>query len=376
MKLICTQENLSRSITYLERITGKQSTLPILSNILIEAENGRLKLSATNLEIGVVVNIGAKIEEEGKITIPAKLIGSFIHNLPSGDILNLQTDQASLIIQSSQYEGKIKGMDGKDFPIIPCFQGAEYPFVFPAQLFRNALSQILFCVSQNESRMELTGVNVSFEEKSLYLAATDSFRLAEQIFELPYKTQSAQSFIIPSATCQELLRIITSESKEVFVAVEENQVFFEVDGIKIVSRLIHGKYPDYKQIIPTSFLSTYQMKRDELIRAVKITSVLSSYNAGEITIRFSVGVPECSIEAVSQEVGQNKARVRIENQSGEDTEKIFTFNPRYVLEGLNALKGEYVVFHINNATSPVVLREMEGENEKLQYLYIMMPVRK
>ncbi len=376
MKLICTQENLSRSITYLERITGKQSTLPILSNILIEAEGGRLKLSATNLEIGVVVNIGAKIEEEGKITIPAKLIGSFIHNLPSGDILHLQTEQASLLIQSSQYEGKIKGMDGKDFPIIPSFQGEKYPFTFPAQYFKNALSQILFCVSQNESRMELTGVNVSFEEKSLYLAATDSFRLAEQIFELPYETQPEQSFIIPSATCQELLRIITQDSKEVFVAIEENQAFFEVDGIKIVSRLIHGKYPDYKQIIPTSFLSSYQMKREELIRAVKITSVLSSYNAGEITIQFSVGLSECSIEAVSQEVGQNKARVRIENQSGEDVDRIFTFNPRYVLEGLNALKGEYVVFHINNATSPVVLREIDGEQEKMQYLYIMMPVRK
>ena len=376
MKLICTQENLSRSITYLERITGKQSTLPILSNILIEAENGRLKLSATNLEIGVVVNIGAKVEEGGKITIPAKLIGSFIHNLPSGDVLHLETDQTSLHIQSSQYEGKIKGMDGKDFPIIPYFQGEKYPFVFPAQYFKNALSQILFCVSQNESRMELTGVNVLFEEKSLYLAATDSFRLAEQIFELPYETPSGQSFIIPSATCQELLRIITQESKEVLVAIEENQIFFEVDGIKMVSRLIHGKYPDYKQIIPTSFLSTYQMKREELIRAVKITSVLSSYNAGEITLHFSAGSPECSIESVSQEVGQNKARVPIESQSGEDTEKIFTFNPRYVLEGLNALKGEYVVFHTNNATSPVVLRETEGGQEKTQYLYIMMPVRK
>lgn len=376
MKLICTQENLSRSITYLERITGKQSTLPILSNILVEAENGRLKLSATNLEIGVVVNIGAKIEEEGKITIPAKLIGSFIHNLPAEDILNLHTEQTSLVIQSSQYEGKIKGMDGKDFPIIPHFQGSEYPFVFPAQHFKNALAQILFCVSQNESRMELTGVNVSFEEKSLYLAATDSFRLAEQVFELPYKTEPAQSFIIPSATCQELLRIITLESKEVLVAIEENQVFFEVDGIKIVSRLIHGKYPDYKQIIPTSFLSTYQMKRDELIRAVKIASVLSSYNAGEITIQFAPGAPECSIEAVSQEVGQNKSRVRIENQSGEDLEHMFTFNPRYVLEGLNALKGEYVVFHINNATSPVVLREVEKKETEASYLYIMMPVRK
>ena len=375
MKLICTQENLSRSIAYLERITGKQSTLPILSNILIEAENGRLKLSATNLEIGVVVNIGAKIEEEGRITIPAKLIGSFIHNLPSGDILNLRTEQASLVIQSSQYEGEIKGMDGKDFPIIPQFQG-KYPFSFPAQYFKNALSQILFCVSQNESRMELTGVNVLFEGKSLYLAATDSFRLAEQIFELPYETPSGQSFIIPSATCQELLRVITQESKEVLVAIEENQVFFEVDGIRVVSRLIHGKYPDYKQIIPTSFLSTYQMKRKEFIRAVKIVSVLSSYNAGEITLHFSAGSQECRIEAVSQEVGQNKARVSIENQTGDDTEKVFTFNPRYVLEGLNALKGESVVFYANNPASSVVLREVDREGEKVQYLYIVMPVRK
>jgi DNA polymerase-3 subunit beta len=375
MKLICTQENLSRSIAYLERITGKQSTLPILSNILVEAENGRLKLSATNLEIGVVVNIGAKIEEEGRITIPAKLIGSFIHNLPSGDILNLETEETSLVIKSSQYEGKIKGMDGKDFPIIPHFQG-EYPFIFPAQSFKNALSQILFCVSQNESRMELTGINILFEGKSLYLAATDSFRLAEQIFELPYETPSGQSFIVPSATCQELLRIITQESKEISVAIEENQVFFEVDGVRMVSRLIHGKYPDYKQIIPTSFLSTYQMKREELIRAVKITSVLSSYNAGEITLHFSSGSQECRIEAVSQEVGQNKARVPIESQSGEDGEQLFTFNPRYVLEGLNALRGEYVVLSVNNAASPVVLRETDGEQEKTQYLYIVMPVRK
>ncbi|MBP7811346.1 MAG: DNA polymerase III subunit beta [Candidatus Moranbacteria bacterium] len=376
MKLICTQENLSRSITYLERITGKQSTLPILSNILIEAENGRLRLSATNLEIGVVVNIGAKVEEEGKITVPAKLIGSFIHNLPLGDVLHLKTDQTSLHIQSSQYDGKIKGMDGKDFPIIPQFQGDNYPFIFPAQYFKNALSQILFCVSQNESRMELTGVNILLEEKSLCLAATDSFRLAEQVFALPYDIPLGQSFIIPSATCQELLRIITQESKEVLVAIEENQAFFEVDGVKMVSRLIHGKYPDYKQIIPTSFLSTYDMKREDLIRAVKITSVLSSYNAGEITLHFSTGSSECSIESVSQEVGQNKARVLIESQSGEDVERLFTFNPRYVLEGLNALKGEYVVFHTNNATSPVVLREREDGQEKMQYLYIMMPVRK
>ncbi len=376
MKLICTQENLSRAVSYLERIAGKQSTLPILSNILIEAEKGRLKLSATNLEIGIVVSIGAKIQEEGRITIPAKLIGNFTHNIPMGDVLELSVEHTSLIIQNSQYEGKINGIDGKDFPIIPRFESERYPFVFPAQQFKEAISRILFCVSQNESRMELTGVSALLEGKVLCLAATDSFRLAEQILELPEETGSTRSFIIPSATCQELLRVITGESSEIWVAIEENQIFFEVDGVRIVSRLIHGKYPDYKQIIPTQFLISYQIKREALIRAVKIASVLSSYTAGEITLQFTVGSGECLIAAISQEVGENKAKVNIENQSGEDTDMVFTFNPRYLLDGLGAFKSECIIFHANNASSPVVLREIDQEQEMMKYLYIMMPVRK
>ncbi len=376
MKLICTQENLARAISYLERIAGKQSTLPILSNILMEAEKGRLKLSATNLEIGVEVNIGSKIEEEGKLTIPAKLIANFIHNLPSGDVLELSTEHSSLTIKSTRYEGKIHGIDGKDFPIIPYFQGETYPFIFPAQELKQAFTQILFCVSQNESRMELTGVNMLLEGRRLCLAATDSFRLAEQQLVLTQEVADSQSFIVPSATCQELMRIITPESKEVWVAFEENQVFFEVDGVKIVSRLIHGKYPDYKQIIPMTFTGTYTLKREEMIRAVKIASVLSSYSAGEITLTFTAGSQECLIEAVSQEVGSNTTRVPISEQTGVVQDLVFLFNPRYVLEGLNAIRGEWVVCHTNTASAPIVLREKTPENERAPYLYIMMPVRK
>jgi DNA polymerase-3 subunit beta len=162
----------------------------------------------------------------------------------------------------------------------------------------------------------------------------------------------------------------------VWVAIEENQVFFEVDGVRVVSRLIHGKYPDYKQIIPNTFTASYVMKREDVVRAVKITSVLSSYNAGEITLKFTQGSEECLIEVVSQEVGENKAKIHIQNQQGGNEDIVFTFNPRYVLEGLSALKSEYIILHANNATSPVVLREMEGEQEKKGYLYIMMPVRK
>lgn len=376
MKLICTQENLSRAVSYLERITGKQSTLPILSNIFIETEKGRLKLSATNLEIGVVVSIGAKIEEEGKLTVPAKLLGNFTHNLPIGDVLEISTEQSSLVIKSSQYEGKIKGMDGKDFPIIPSFHDEVYPFVFPAQQFKNALSQILFCTSQNESRIELTGVNMLLDGKTLCIAATDSFRLAEQKIDLSREIPSQQSFIVPSATCQEILRIISPESEQIFAAIEENQIFFEVDGIRVVSRLIHGKYPDYKQIIPTSFQAAYRMKREDIVRAVKIVSVLSLYNAGEITLKFSRGEGECLIEATSQEVGENKAKVPIQDGGEVDSDKVFTFNPRYILEGLGVLKSDQIVFCANDTISPVVLREIDEGKEKEGYLYIMMPVKK
>lgn len=383
MNLVCTQENFNRAISHLERVVGKQTTLPILSNFLLETEKGRLKISATNLEIGVIAYIGAKIEKEGKIAVPARLLSNFIHNLPSGDTLHLESDTESLQITSTSYQMKIKGLDGKDFPIIPQYKG-EYFFSFPAQILKEALSRLLFCVSLNNARMELTGVHMFFYKDQIHLAATDSFRLAEEIilFAQPgggYDTFLSQNptLIIPGNTLQEIVRVIAPESSEVKVALEENQIFFEIDGVQIISRAINGKYPDYKQIIPKNFSFQAVLERDAFQRAVKIAGGLSSYNSGEITLSLQPEQKRCVISSQSQAVGENKTVLSAEIRAGAAPLTI-VFNPRYVLEGISAIAGEKILFLANDGTSPAALRAENSADPALadRYLYVIMPIRK
>lgn len=379
MKITCTQENLSRALSYLERVVGKQTTLPILSNYLLETEKGRLKISATNLEIGVIVSIGAKIEKEGKITVPAKILSNFVGNLPTGDILELEEENQHLKVVSTAYQIRIKGMDGKDFPIIPQFTG-EYQYVLPAQEIKNALSRLLFCVSLNEARLELTGVCMLISDGVIHLAATDSFRLAEEKItfreEKNNSSQENHSSILSSGVLQELLRVITPESEQVKMVLEENQVFFEVDGVEITSRIINGKYPDYQQIIPKEFSLQVVFEKTLLQRALKIAGSLSSYTSGEIAMVFDESSQSCTFLSRSQEIGENKTVLPVEYIKGLAPLTIL-FNPRYVLEGINALAGEKILFSANNATSPVALRMMnEDGGSQERYLYLMMPIRK
>lgn len=383
MKLICTQENLSRAISYLERVAGRQSALPILSNFLLETERGRLKISATNLEIGIIAYIGAKIEKEGKVAIPGKVLCNFIYNLPAGDVLQLEGDKEGLKIESTAYQVKIKGVDGKDFPIIPQYK-ETYPYFFPAQELKNALTRLLFCVSLNNARLELTGIHIFFYKDQIHLAATDSFRLAEEIIPFSGSDKESQgdflsknqALIIPSGTFQEIVRVITPESQEVKIALEENQIFFEVDGVQIISRIINGKYPDYKQIIPKEFSLSVVLEKEVFQRAVKIASGFSSYSQGEISLTFQPGEKQCVVFSQSQETGENKTLVPIEVLKG-GAPLTIVFNPRYVLEGIGVLPGEKILFLANNGSSPAALRAHNVDSALAEnYLYIMMPIRK
>ncbi len=383
MKFLCTQENIIHAINILERVVGKQSTLPILGNFLLETNKGRLKLSATNLEIGVVAYVGGKIEKEGRITIPAKLLSNFIHNLPVQEVISFEMEGNFLKIVSGGYEMKIKGLDAKDFPLIPQYEG-EYFFALPAQLLKIAFSRLLPCVSLTDSRLELTGIHAFFFEKEIHLAATDSFRLGEEVFPLENMENSDgyhsfikdhPSLIIPAATLQELQRSITPESEWVKIALHDNQIFFQVDEIQIISRLINGKYPDYKQIIPQQFACEVVFDREDLLRAVRVGSVLSSQSSGEITFKIIPYDGKVIISSLSQEIGENKVIVEAKIQGGE--EMTISFNPKYILDGLNILQGEKVIFRCNTPQTPVEFR-MSGENgEKKEYfLYIAMPIRK
>lgn len=384
MKITCTQENLARALSFLERATGKQSTLPILSNFLLRGGKGQIKLSATNLEIGVVFSIGAKVDGEGELAVPVKVVNNFIHNLPSGDVVSIKMDGNALSMMSNGYSMRVHGLDPKDFPIIPEKKG-NYFLSIPAAELKSALIRLFPCVSINESRLELTGINFLFSEQSIAIAATDSFRLGEQIIYLSkenlsqeYKSfiENTQSLILPQGTLQEVARIISPETKDVKVIFEENQAFFEIDGVLVVSRIINGKYPDYKQILPKDFSYYMVLDRDEMLRAVRMASVFSSQMSGEMTISIFPHKGECVISSRSSEIGENKTVLKGEISGGEAMEMVF--NPRYVLDGLNVSDAKKIAFFANTPSTPSAFRIIDDGTGKIidTFLYIVMPVRK
>lgn len=378
MKLSCTQENFKKAIFNTERVIGKQTALPILENILLETEKGMLKISATNLELGVSIRIGAKIEESGKITIPAKLIGNFVNNLPNQDNILLETKEQTLKISSGKYKADIRGLEAQDFPIIPETTD-EFLFSFSTQSIREFVPKILPCVSIDSTRPEISGINLILNEK-INLAATDSFRLAEATVSFKKKNNydtfigKTNSIIVPANAFLEVLRIATPEIEEIDVTIEENQIFFQIENTKIVSRLINGKYPEYKQIIPEKFETKIILNKEEVLRAVKIASLFTNSKAGEIIFKTSTNEGKVEISAQTEEKGENKTELK-GKIAGPDQEIIF--NPRYFLDGINSISTQEIVILINTSDSPVVLR-MINEKEEIQndFTYIVMPIKK
>jgi len=383
MKLTCTQENFKKAIYNTERVIGKQATLPILENILIETEKGMLRFSATNLEIGVFLKVGAKIEKEGKITIPAKIISNFVNNLPPGENISIETDDQVLRIKSGNSRASIKGLSAQDFPIIPEFKGI-FLFSFSGNDLRENLPKILTCVSLDGTRPELGGVNIILNGKEASLAATDSFRLFEVKCGIKVKKEDeyaallskTNSIIVPNGTLLEVLRVISQEDQEVEVAVEENQIFFQTDSVRIVSRLINGKYPEYKQIIPKEFSTKTIINKEEMLRAVKIGSLFTNSQGGEVIFKLSQKEGKIDVLAQSEERGENNTQIKAEI-NGPDQEIVF--NPRYILDGINAVSTPQVAFLANSSSSPVVLRMANEKDGKMEIdekaTYVVMPIK-
>lgn len=383
MKLVCTQENFKKAIFDTERVTGKQKTLPILNNILLEAEKGSLKLSATNLEVGVVSKVGSKVETEGKITIPAKVISNFVNNLPVSESVSLEATDETLTIVSGSYQAKIKGLSAQDFPIIPKMEG-EFFFSVPAQILREYIVRILTCVSPNETRPELTGINMLLAERSLILAGTDSFRLGEATVPFVEGETSENyriflgklsSIIVPANTFSELMRVITPTTEKVKFSIEESQIFFEVDSVQIVSRLINGKYPEYKQIIPEKFATRVVLSKEEFARAIKIASVFSgNRTSGEVRLSINAEQGSMAVKSQSQETGENESTLP-GDIVGPGQEVVF--NPRYLLDGINSVPTNQIAFLLNSGSSPAAFKMIDEEKGTVreEYTYIVMPIK-
>jgi DNA polymerase-3 subunit beta len=370
MKIICTQENLQKNLAYLDRVVVRQTNLPILGNILFETEGGQIKLSATNLEIGITTFVGGKVLETGTVALPAKIITNFINNLPTGEVIEITTEGQKVLLKSGGYDLSVFSADGKEFPLIPkgsFNQGTK----LKAQDFKRSLQSLLYAASTNVIRPELTGVYFLFEGNILKLVATDSFRLVEERVELLEKQDSIESIIIPTDTLQEVLRVIANDYDEIVFIIQDNQVFFQIGGTEITSRLINGKFPDYQQIIPSNFSDKVVFKKSDLSRSLKIAASLSSYTSGEIALVCDKTKNEFSVVSRSHDVGENINRFSFESMQGEKSVTLI-FQARFLQDYLSNSAGEEVYLEYNSEYTPVLLSSVEDEN----LISIIMPIRK
>jgi len=368
MKIICLQENLKNALNTTERIIGRNLTLPILNNLLLETDKGRLKISSTNLEIGINYWISGKIEKDGVITVPAKILSNFVNNLPNKKI-EFEVKSGVLYLKCENYRAQIKGQDAKDFPIIPKIQ-PKITNSIDLDVLKIGLSQVVGVATVSESRPEISGILFNFNKNNLKLVATDSFRLSEKTINI--ENLEEESVIIPQRTIQELIRILieVSEFKEVNnqvkIVLSNNQVLFDLGDIQLISRLIDGQYPNYQQIIPTSFRTKVILNKEDFIKAIKIASIFSSkINDIKFIISLKKGF---EVFAQNTDIGENKSQINAEIE-GDPLE--ISFNWRYILDGLNNITSQKIFFGLNTGDNPVILKPIGDES----YLYVVMPIK-
>ncbi|HZJ40710.1 MAG TPA: DNA polymerase III subunit beta [Candidatus Saccharimonadales bacterium] len=372
MKFISLQENLKKGLSIVGHATTKNINLPILNNILIKVTGGNIELIGTNLEIGIKHQLRGKVEADGEFTVEAKLISEYVNLLNAGEKVKLEEKDGELKVESGSYKTKIKGESAKEFPLIPTISEDDY-YSFSINDFKKALAVVVFAVSNSENRVELTGVMFNFNNKILSLAATDSYRLAEKEITIKNgKEGQEQKVIVPSKTVQELLRILNTldadevDDSELRICISDNQILFTFDSVSLISRVINGRYPDYKQIIPSKSQTGVVVGRQELVRAVKAVALFSKTGINDTTLLFSKN--KIIVSAFSGASGESQAEIEAE-VTGTDNE--ITINYRYLLDGLNNILSDRVELQLMNNMTPCLIKP-EKEND---YLYIVMPIR-
>ena len=387
MKFICTQENLNKALSIVGKVINKNSTLPILNNVLLKTEKGMIKLSSTNLEIGVSYYIGGSVEEEGEITIPTKLFANFISNLPSGNVeIKLREDVIN--IKCNGYKTNIKGIDAKEYPLTPKLD-TEPVFKIKNSELKKALTQVMPAISSSESRAEITGVFMNLSEigkNKLTLVATDSYRLAEKTLKLEKKDVAEnfqdllgniKSVIIPKETVQELVRDIDEEDNFVEVIIAEGQILFKFGNASIISRLIEGKYPDYKQIIPTEFRLKINSEKNKAMKAIKVASLFSNISNNSVEFKFSLTSKNLEINAETSDLGNNNTKIPVEIEINKEATAVkekdlsIFYNHKSLIDGLNSVEGDNISLKVNDENSPTVLVSAKDS----AFIYVIMPVR-
>ncbi len=364
MKVTCTIGNLKAAVAAAERFTGKHITLPVLSCLLLSAKENRVFITATNLETGIEYIIPSKVQKSGIAAIPARTFSQILQALED-EIVTLEAKQHHLTIHTSSSNVTIVGLNPTDFPNLPSIK-KENSLTIKSTILTQSLGKVLPAAAITDIKPELSGVLLVTAPGSVTLTATDSFRLSEKLIRKADGVSEAVECIIPAKTLQELMRIVPADEEvDVVISIGEHQAVFEWGAVRVISRLVDGAYPPYKNLIPKAYETTIVADRNALLKKIKLASLFSS-RLNDVTIQFSQN--QLEVTTTNSDTGSTATRIPAK---GRGSSTAVMFNYRYLIDGLEAAGGENIVLNLNGTSGPAMVQNPDDSS----FLYLVMPIR-
>jgi DNA polymerase-3 subunit beta len=371
MNVSVMQENLARGLGIVGRAVSSRATLPVLANVLLKTENSGLKLTATNLEIGINCWVPGKVADEGEITVPAKLLADLVSSLPNQRIdLQFSAKDRTLKVTSGGSRSSIKGIEADEFPVVAAI-GDTPATSADSRALRDALGEVVFAAASDESRPILTGVLTRLAGETMTLAAADNYRIAVRTLSLAKAVTPEMTIVVPARSYAELMRILpdAEESIEITVTPNKSQVLFHVAGIDLVSRLIEGQFPNYEPVIPTAHTSRAVLDREAFLAGARRASIFARDSANIVKIELGGEAGDgVAITAHAADVG-DEADALEATLEGQSTS--IAFNARYLVDVLTNLGAEEAALELSGPLAPGVIRGI-GKDD---YVHVIMPVR-
>ncbi len=365
MLLTCEQKDLLTALNTVSKAVNLNSTLPVLNNILLKAENKKLTFAATNLEIAITTAIKAEIKNEGSLTIPARLFTNYVGLLASGEVELKNSEGLDLQVKTTQSQTRIKGISADEFPLIPQVK-KEVSLTLPASDLLEAINQVAFSAARDMVRPVLAGVHLRANKKEVRLAATDSYRLSEKILKPTIAPEKEVSIIIPTRTVQELARILEKGKETITLDLSANQLLFLYKNVELASRLIDGSYPDYEQIIPKKHTTTISVKNEELSTAVKRVNLFAK-DSHSVKIVVTAD-KKLRVLSDATQIGEEEAEVSAAIAGAENA---VALNANYLLEALSSIGAKDLEIELGEKMVPAVIRSTKAKD----YLHLIMPLK-
>ncbi len=374
MRISCLQENLARGLNIVSRaVAPRTATLPVLTHVLLATDNGRLKISATNLELGVTCWIGAKVEDEGAITVPARTFNDLVALLPADRVdLDLNIRTQTLRVQAGKTDNNIKGIDAQEFPIIPTFNPTAAVFVEPAVL-KKVIAQVVFAAATDESRPTLTGVLTKFEADTITMAATDGFRLSVRSGKLKEPVAETRTILIPARALAEVARVMGDQEEAIAISVtpSHGQVLFHMNNVDVVAQLIDQKFPDYEPIIPKKHDTRTVMNTADMLKACRQAGIFARDSLDTVRLTVKPGEElepgKVKVTARADATGDNESELDA-TVNGDGVE--IGFNVKYLIEALAAIDTPQVALETTAPQRPGVIRALGDE----EFMHLIMPM--